>query len=137
MINPLNCVLPPSDMRHCVRLLVATAAIFSRSIKTSPCGHSSLSFLSSSWSHFNYHPPPPFLFSVFNLLFLFNFPSSLMMLLLSPLSSCPSAPFSYKLPQSLLSVEQVLVRPGRGASVIPIWYGMVAEVKGSDLFIWV
>lgn len=62
-------------MHHCVRLHVATAALSSCSVRTSPCGHSSHSFLSSSWYHYNYHPPFLFFFCIFPLFFRSSFPS--------------------------------------------------------------
>lgn len=96
LINPLNCILPPYDMHQCVRLHVASAALFRCTIKTSPCGHSSLSFLSSSWAHYNYHSPSSTFFSVF-------FISSLDLPFL-PLK--PSAYHSVSFPSSLSFLKQ-------------------------------
>ena len=127
LINPLNCTLPPSDMHQCESDYVWPLLQYSpATIKTSPCGHSSPSFLSSSQSHYNYHPPYSISFSVF-FIALFSTVETFGIYLLSPPSSASSSPLlSSLLPPPPMSNKNQYAEAGDSsrslrATICSIW----------------
>ena len=115
LINPLNCTLPPSDMHQCESDYVWPLLQYSpATIKTSPCGHSSPSFLSSSQSHYNYHPPYSISFSVF-FIALFSTVETFGIYLLSPPSSASSSPLLSSLLPPPCLIRTSTLRQGTAA----------------------